>query len=58
MLQQQSEKAHVEDTAGYKEMLRMNHGNFCKILEMIEPYIYAQLPMGTLGTARALSVAV
>ena len=29
----------IEDTAGYKEMVRMNHGNFCEILGMIEPYI-------------------
>ena len=28
----------IEDTAGYKEMMRMNHGNFCEILGMIEPY--------------------
>ena len=51
----------IEDTAGYKKMMQMNHGNFCEILGMIEPYITpkdivgAKLPMDTLGTARAWS---
>ena len=46
----------IEDTTGYKEMMRMNHGNFCEILGMIEPYITPKsikFPMDTLGTARA-----
>ena len=27
----------TEDTTGYKEMMRMNYGDFCEILRKIEP---------------------
>ena len=37
----------IEDTAGYKEMMRMNHGNFCEILGMIEPYITPEDILGS-----------
>ena len=41
----------IEDTAGYKEMVRMNHGNFCEILGMIEPYI---TPKDILGATEVI----
>ena len=41
----------IEDTAGYKEMMRMNHGNFCEILGMIEPYI---TPKDILGATEVI----
>ena len=41
----------IEDTAGYEEMMRMNHGNFCEILGMIEPYI---TPKDILGATEVI----
>ena len=41
----------IEDTAGYKEMMQMNHDNFSKILGMIEPYI---TPKDILGATEVI----
>ena len=42
----------IEDTADYKEMMRMNHGNFCEILGMIEPNI---TPKDILGATEVIN---
>ena len=36
----------IEDTVGYKEMMRMNFGDFCEILRNIEPFITPQELLG------------
>ncbi|KAK2552454.1 hypothetical protein P5673_026541 [Acropora cervicornis] len=36
----------IEDTAGYKEMMRMNYDDFTTILGIIEPYIMSKQILG------------
>ena len=51
----------IEDTAGYKEMMRMNYGDFCEILRKIEPFITPQELLGGAKVVKAperLSLAI
>ena len=43
----------IEDTAGYKEMMRMNYGDFCEILRKIEPFITPQELLGGAKVVKA-----
>ena len=43
----------IEDTAGYKEMMRMNYGDFCEILLKIEPFITPQELLGGAKVVKA-----
>ena len=62
-IRRRSEKGHfnniarelmIEDTARYKELIRMNYDNFCEILRSIEQYI---TPKEIFGGAKLVKAA-